>query len=361
MVIIMKRYIVTTLLIGFVFLLGCKKNEKIAPDLKEISGPVDFEEEFKVSTTNPNFSNGEKVYFTAKTKADAYWVVTVVGATSGAVKTFTGTGREITVTNATWDGTADILPSFRTENITMTLSFPKASAVNSTLPLSYAGTIAGVKNLDEGGVLITNFNETPTKIQDVYDGNFAAVPANRWPSNWVETVTRNDTPLPNPDGNRYCLMVPQVAWEDNMDFPGHKGPYIDHMIITANSVGYATYFPLIADPGKIYFNIMMHNSSAASKTWFQITLFEKDVALNDVAKSYNIRPTWEDGWRIVSIPYTGFKLADTTVVSNNPQRITGLQLTLLSGESQEILDAGANPVSASFDHLIFTHNKPYQP
>ncbi len=357
----MKRYSIHIAVIGLFFLFSCAKKEKIGPDLAQVSGPVEFEEAFTVSTLNPNFANGEKVYFSAKFKNDAHWILTIVGNNSTARKTFEGTGREISTANVVWDGTADKLPSFRAETATATLSFPDASSVPA-FTSSYTLTIAATKNLNFGHVLVTDFSVD--KIQNVYDGNFAAVPATKWPSNYPVTAVHNDLPLINPDGNQYCTMGPQPTWQDNADFVGHKSPYLDHMIISANSVGYPEYFPLIGNASQIYFNIMIYNNTAAPTnkyTWLQVTLSEEHptIAGTIVGKSYSFRPDW-DGWKLLSVPYTDFLVANGTP-TNNPQKIKSMQLTLLSNAPQEILDAATNPVEVSFDHILFSHFTPYKP
>ncbi|HVD98282.1 MAG TPA: hypothetical protein VNB90_08745 [Cytophagaceae bacterium] len=363
----MKRYLVTILFGSFVFLFSCAKKEKIAPDLGEVKGPVEFDESFTVSNTNPNFANGDKVYFYAKFKNDAHWVLTLTGNTSTGMKKYEGTGTSISPSNVVWDGTTDSLPSFRKgETVVARLSFPEASSVPA-VTLTYNIVIADVKNLNYGHVLVTDFSVD--QIQNVYDGNFAAVPANKWPSNYPITVVKNDLPFKNPDGNQYCSMGPQAVWQDNADFPGHKSPYVDHMIITATSVGYPTYFPLIGNPQEIWFNIMIYNNTAAitnKYTWLQVTLFEDHPtqAGVTVAKSYNFHPNW-NGWKLQSIPYANFVIGDGTTVLNNPQKIKSMQLTLLSSAPQNILDigtgTGGNQVEVDFDHIIFSHFKPYQP
>jgi hypothetical protein len=240
----MKKYILTSTLIAFIFLFSCTKKEKIAPDLKDVLGPVEFENAFTVSNINPNFTNGDKVYFTAKFKHDAQWVITIVGSTSGAVKTFEGTGTSIVASAAMWDGTANTVPSFRVETAVVTLSFPRASSVSGST-LSYNISIGGTKNLNYGHVLVTDFAVTK------FSGPGAD--STLWASDWAPTAAHNDVPQINPDGNSYCIMGPAAAWQPNQDFLPHKSPYIDFLKIPAYSQGYTSnYFPLIADPTNIF-------------------------------------------------------------------------------------------------------------
>jgi hypothetical protein len=354
----MKRYISTTILvIGLVFLFSCTKKEPIGPDLGVISGPVDFGNPFAVSNANPNFLNNDQIYFGATFNKETHWLITVTGNTSGAVKTFEGTGTVISVTNAMWDGTANTIPSFRAEAVTANLSFPSANP--KPTPISLSITIAAPKNLNYGHVLITDFSVD--KIQNVYNGNFAAVPATKWPSNFAITAVHNDIPFINPDGNQYCTDGPQGGWQPDPSNKGHNSPYLDHMIISATSVGYPTYFPLIADPSKIYFNIMVYNDVLINNTWLQVSLNEEHPRIADsiISKTLNIYPNWT-GWKLVTANYFDFKSSDSTL-AKNPQKISSIQLTMFTRAPQAIIDAGTNPVTVSYDHLIFSLYKPYQP
>jgi hypothetical protein len=357
----MPNYILNTAFVILCFLFSCAKKERVSPDLEQILGPVQFVQPFTVSDTIPNFANGNTVAFSAQFQNEASWVITITGAVSGAVKTFTGTGTSISISSTIWDGTANTVPSFRTEQVIAVLSFPQASSVSTNSTLSYHIRIVGTKNLNAGHVLVTDFSVN--KIQNVYNGNFAAVPPTMWPSNYPTTVTSNDIPFLNPDGNPYCTDGPQAPWQPNTSYIGHISPYIDHLIISATSVGYPTYFPLIADPTQIYFNIMVYSNTLPNYTWLQVILNEESPTNPDsvMGKTINIYPNWNTGWKLVTASYLNFKFSDTTIISNNPQKIKSIQLTLLSSAPQAILDAGTHPVQVSYDHLIFSQYKPYQP
>ena len=345
------------MLVGLVFLFSCTKKGPIAPDLGVISGPVDFGNPFAVSNANPNFNNNDQIYFGATFNKETHWLITVKGNTSGAVKRFEGTGTVISIANSVWDGTADSVISFRAEAVTAKLSFPSANPKPNPLILNI--TILGKKNGNYGNVLVTDFSATK------FSGA-GADPNIYWPSDFVATFTNNDIPNINPDGNPYCTMGPYGAWQPNPNFPGHNSPYIDFLTISANSVGYPTYFPLIADPTKIYFNIMMYNSVLPTNTWFNIILHEDytvGATTVTVPKTITIKPNWNTGWKLISVPYLNFKLTDTTQTINNPQKIRDVQFVLLSNAPQVALDAGPTvyQVSANFDHVIFSQYKPYQP
>jgi hypothetical protein len=107
---------------------------------------------------------------------------------------------------------------------------------------------------------------------------------------------------------------------------------------------------------------MVYNDALPTYTWLEVILTEEHPTIPNktIDRSVNIKPNWV-GWKQVTYNYLDFKLTDTTSTIRNPQKIKNVTLVLLSAAPQEILDAGTNPVSATFDHLIFTHYKPYQP
>src|SRR6185369_1349430 len=101
---------------------------------------------------------------------------------------------------------------------------------------------------------------------------------------------------------------PGAAWQPNLDFPGHLSPYVDFLTISANSVGYPTYFPLIADHTKIYFNMMMYNATLPTYTWLDVTIHEDHPSIADsiIAKTITIKPNWNTGWKLLTFSYSDF-------------------------------------------------------
>jgi hypothetical protein len=315
-----------------VFSGSCKKPEQLGPDIKGVYGPVNVTQPLAKSNGNPDFSTGETVYFNAAFENDAIWTLTIVGQTSGAVKTITGISSQLGAYNATWDGTADDAPSFLLENVTITLSFQ-----NSPITFTETLTIAGRKNLDAGGVLVADFS-----VNKSYCVCGPPNP-NGWPSDWPATGTAVTYGIP--DGNAYMSMS-GTPWQGTP-----VTPYVDFMTIEAKNaqVNYGDYFPLYADPAKVYFNIMVYNTGTAD-TWLKVMIIEE----GGVVRELDIRPDWT-GWKLISKNYT--ELTTTSTAAGKPNKVTTVQFVLLS-------DANPLPgaaVSTAFDHVIFTHNKPYQP
>ena len=142
----MKQYLFNTILLGFLFLVSCSKKEQIAPDLGAISSPVQFETAFAISNTSANFKNNGQVYFNASFKEETYWVITIKGNSSGAIKTIErsgSSGTEISQTNASWNGSVDgnSIAIFDLETAKATLSFP----YSQTAPVSVTFNISAIK------------------------------------------------------------------------------------------------------------------------------------------------------------------------------------------------------------------------
>lgn len=335
----MKKIICILLFVGA--LASCKKPEQLGPDLVGIYGPVTVTESFAVNTPTVNFANGGNVFFTAKFKNDAVWTITITGA-NGAKKIISGISKEINAENSTWIGVADILPSFAAGSVTATLSFQNDAQTES---VPFTITQKRVSDL-ETDVLVTDF--LVTKVQ-----NYGAIPVppDKWPSDFPLTIN-SETSYGFPDGNAYLTMGdPTAPWQ------GAGSPYVDILTITpANSiVDYGNYYPLYADPTKVYFNIMVYNTG--TPTWLQIAFLEDGV----VARGIDIKPNWT-GWKLVSVKYSDLIPNSSDAASNvRPQKITGIQLVLLSNVPVADPALATTPVKTAFDHICFTHNKPYQP
>ncbi|MCU0428389.1 MAG: hypothetical protein MUF42_00330 [Cytophagaceae bacterium] len=317
------------LAVTFVGLLSaCSDVERLGPDQKAIFSKVVVKEGLTATTSNPNFSTGQKVGFKAVFERDAYWVLTITGNNSGAKYTVEGISNEIDPSKIVWDGRASSLPAFALEPVTAKVSFPNSPG--DTLRLNM--TVAGRRNMDAGAVIVTNFS----------------APKIAWQKDWPPIeYPGTTTNYGFPDGNNYCYMS-GTPWQ------GAGSPYVNFLNIRAvnSDVSYTSgFFPLYADYNKVYFNIMVYGNGPSNKTWLQIGLQENGVA----ARNYNIRPNWT-GWKLVTIKYTDF-VPDNEEISYNPQKINLVSLVLLS----DAVPLATTPVSVAVDHMVFTHGGPLQP
>jgi len=321
---------------------SCKKQDEIGPDINAIYGPVTITQPFSVSATTVDFSMGSKLYFNASFQNDASWVITIKGTNSNAIKTIHGVGKTINVSNSIWDGSADSPPSFSLETVTATLTFKYTPEVFTSDPVTISGKFISGSSTD---VLVTDF-----LVSKVQNYGAVAIPPTMWPSDFPVT-TNTITTYGLPDGNAYETMGPNAAWQ------GAGSPYIDVISITPyNSiVNYGTYYPLYSDPSKVYFNIMVYNTG--TPTWLSIAFSEEGI----VSRKIDIKPNWT-GWKLVSLRYSDLVAITADAALNvQPQKITGIQIILLSNLLVTSPALTTTPVSAAFDHIIFTHNTPYQP
>ncbi|MFN3404034.1 MAG: hypothetical protein ACK40G_08055 [Cytophagaceae bacterium] len=337
----MKKYIIYILSIA-AFSTSCKKDDAMGPDTEGVLNPPVVTEGLTVSNSNPNFSTGDKVHFNAAFARDAYWRITLIGQSSNARKVIEGVSSKVNIQNSIWDGSATDVPSFRQENVSVLLTFPYFP--NDTLKASFS--IAGIVNNASKGILVSDFeNINPSKF---------AVPDNtdsiRWQTDWPLTNTTHNT-FPKVQGNSY-LYFEGTPWAGTP-----VSPYIDFLTIrpygaTINgaSANYGRYFPLYADPNKVFFNIMVYGTGTQARL---LIVFTEEGGRQ---RELNIYTDWT-GWRQVSVSYASLLNEGELLSTVKPNRITQLQLVLLSNYNPH----EGRPVSIAVDNIIFTHNQPFQP
>lgn len=301
---------------------SCEKDEIIGPNYTQVkNADINITQSLSSSGSSKNFTNKETVTFTAELEFDKEWIITITGDNSSATRTYNGIGSDISIT---WDGsTGGTLPLFIAEPITVTLSFPDNATITETISF----TSTGARNIDEGGVLVSDFTSAPV----VTWGNPG------WESDFPLTTNAN-TDYTQPDNTPYFYQV-GAPWQP-------ASPYVDITYIPSLYTDLATpLYPLYADPARIYFNVMVYGDPASSDTWAILQMVEK----SGVEFTYDLRPNWT-GWKLLSIPYTDFVGAGTP----NPTQLEKIGVVLLSDAT---LPSSQN-VSIALDHMIFTFDKP---
>ncbi|MCX6182764.1 MAG: hypothetical protein NT150_12640 [Bacteroidetes bacterium] len=309
---------------------GCRK-DTLGPSIVGIYGPVTVVDPLNKSMSAVDFSKDETVYFTASFEKETDWVITVKGNTSGATKTFTTISKVVDKSNALWNGTADDVPSFQKETVTIFLTFKHTTdTFKTTMP------ITGLRNPDKNGILITDFS--------------ALKSATDWPRDWP-AVTVFDNSHPKADGGKYFYMSGTPWKHQNFDPKLPIEPYVNYMDIASNKadVNHGSTYGLSTDSNKVYFNIMVYGNGP-SDTWFLVNFWEE----GGVARHINIRPDWT-GWKLLS--YTYAELLDNVSTPGKPDKLDKVSFVLLSDQVAPY----TNAVSVAFDHPIFTINHPYQP
>lgn len=315
------KYLLIICSLSLVFI-SCEKDETIGPNHEQVKNAnLNITQSLSASVSSQNFSSGATVEFTAKLEFDKEWVITISGDNSGASTTFSGIGSHI---SAVWNGsTGGTLPLFQAEPITVTLSFPAHSGTTESIAI----TSTGVRNIDAGGVLVSDFSAAPI----VTFGNAG------WESDWPLTTNANGD-FSQPDNTPY-LYSAEAPWQAG-------SPYIDITYIPSlySDPGTAL-FPLYADPSRVYFNVFVHGDLASQDTWVQFQLVEK----SGTTYSYDLRPDW-DGWRLISLTYE--EMAGVT--GGNPAQLEKIGIVLLT----DAVLPSSQVVNYAIDHMIFTFDKP---
>ncbi|MBC7486352.1 MAG: hypothetical protein H7282_06350 [Cytophagaceae bacterium] len=326
-----------------VLIASCRNKEPLGPTLK-----VNILQPLAVSTPSVDFSTGGKVFFTAVFENSAAWTITIKG--NGATKVINGVSKEINEGNSSWIGTVDVPPSFIAGSVTAVLSF-QIDPLTNNVPF----TISAKRIADKlNDVLVTDFTSSPVQ-------NYSATPTapGNWPSTYPLTVNTNIDYV-NPDGNAYELMGDVAPWQ------GSGSPFVDIVTISPrNSIqNYGTYYPILyTDPSQVYFNIMVYNTG--TPVWLEISFFEVEgVVANGTAtpdRHLTIKPNWT-GWKMVSVKYSDLIPSNAEAAANiQPQKITDIQIVLLSNVKADNPALTATIVRTAFDHITFTHKAPYQP
>ena len=98
------------------FFLSCEyKPEYLGPSLQDQFGPLNISSELRSSMDIFDFQKAYANYFEASWSKNLNWELTLTGQSTGAIKTFSGFGSDLTVYESLWLGTANNFPSFSIE------------------------------------------------------------------------------------------------------------------------------------------------------------------------------------------------------------------------------------------------------
>jgi hypothetical protein len=335
----MKNSKILILLCTLALIGACRKKSTTfdGPSINDIFSDFKLLQNFKADRDSVNFGTGQNVIFSAAFNKTVEWTITIKGTTSKAIKTITGTSKNIDATNATWNGSTTVLPIFAQENCAVEL---KIKDVADTYTLTEK--IVGVKK--NNGFVVADFE---TGLLTAWTKFFQSG-AN------MDCQVKTDTLAP--EGKKYLNMAGTVNWDyliGLVDFP-------------ATAYGTAKTFPLNTNPDGVYFNAMIYGTSAANPT---IVLFQfkedenADGAIDpnkDDQYDYQLNVDWE-GWKLVSIKYADL----TSLVNGQPATPKGNGLRNPDKLGKISFLHLANPAngfaSTKLDYIIFTDNGPLQP
>jgi hypothetical protein len=319
--------------------IACRKNKTTfdGPSITDIYSTFKVINAFEADRDSVNFANNEKVIFTAQFSKIVDWTITITGATSHSIKTFTGSSKTIDASNATWNGATSTFPIFAKENCIVILKIK--DIVDSFIVTE---KIVGAKNIP--GFIVADF-ETGLKPGWV---KFAQTGAN------MDFQVKTDSIAP--EGKKYLNMAGTVNWDwliGLIDFP-------------ATAYGTAKTFPLNANPNTVYFNCLIYGTSVANPS-LVLFQFKEDENANGIIDGntedeydLEVKVDWI-GWKLVSIKYNDI----TTLVNGVPATPKGNGLHNADKLGKISMLHLANPndgfASAKLDLMVFTENSALQP
>jgi hypothetical protein len=335
----MKNKIIILLSFIMATSISCRKNKTTfdGPSITDIYSSFKVLAPFKADRDSVNFTNSEKVIFSAQFSKIVDWTITITGTTSRSVKTFTGSSKTIDASNATWNGETSTFPIFGKENCIVKLKIK--DVVDS---FTVNEKIVGAKNIP--GFIIADF-EAGLKPGWV---KFAQTGAN------MDFQVKTDTLAP--EGKKYLNMAGTVSWDwliGLIDFP-------------ATAYGTAKTYPLITNPDAVYFNCLIYGTSVANPS-LVLFQFKEDENANGVIDAntedeydLEVKVDWI-GWKLVSVKYSDINTlvngAPATPKGNglhNPDKLGKISMLHLANPNDGF-------ASAKIDLMVFTENGALQP
>lgn len=327
------------IILVFLTLIGCRKEKDLidGPSINEIYSTFKIIEEFKADRLAVDFEAGEKVTFSATFNKAVNWQINIVGKTSKSLKTISGEGRTINVTNALWNGSTTKFPIFRIEECVANLTI-------KDIPDTFSLNLNIIKPKKKEGLIIADFETGINSAWTKYVQSGANMDFN----------VKADSLAP--EGAKYLKMAGTVNWDyliGLIDFP-------------ASAYGGAPTLPLESNPESVFFNCMIYGvpNTNQSIVLFQ---FKEDEnadgtfnANNEDEYDYEVKVDWE-GWKLVTIKYSDISTmvngAPATPKGNglhNPNKIGKISMLHLANPNDGF-------ASSKIDFIIFTSSKSLEP
>jgi hypothetical protein len=346
------QYLFVTLA-GAVLLISCKKykDDYYGPYLG--MAPNDFTAStLTVSNSNPNFISGP-VHFKSTFNYNVRWTLTMIGQTSGAIKSITDFSTELNATNSKWDGSTDTLKQFRkNETVNVTLS---VLGWKDTLHTSLI--IGGEK--DRGYVLGSFEGISVDGAGNFTDNSYY------WFSGF-ESVAEKD----------FCnsILDPSApAGAYSFRLAGHdanKSYYIGKIGVSAPGAPTGVFNFGITSPSDCYFNVYVKGCGITPDKDYKLVIqtYEDDngsgvtYPSNEDTYSYPISLKYI-GWKLFRIPYSSFTLENAVPAniyqSHSPDKINNIGL-FIGANTSAGLSASA-VIDVRIDHFSVTSNGPMIP
>lgn len=298
------------------------------PPVADLYGELKINNALYTDKDTVDFQAGEKMTFKANLATQKIWTLTIVGDVSGAQQVFDGNAADISVV---WAGQSTGLPTFQKETFTATLSFKNHDTTSVT-----TGWVASTRIFN--AVVVTDFE----------DGKNS-----KW-EGFVQTGLNMDYTVKStgaPEGNRYFNMAGEVPWD-----------YFIGSVAIPAQVEYGTpYFPVSPASTQVYFNMIVKGNGSKYEGGFMlVNVFEDDngngtydVEGGDDVYTYEFDLDF-DGWKIISVPYSSFKLGTIGNRIWNTNHITSVEIGLLIPPDNGFVESG-------IDLVNFTVGAPFKP
>lgn len=313
-----------------------RKEEVLGPTLEELYGDFSVVEGFDVSGSPIDFSIGEQAEFSCRFSKPVDWEISIIGQTSGAIKTISDNSKVIDQENGIWNGTTTFLPMFKVEDCMAVLSVSDENFAD-TIYLSVQETRVN------DGFLLSDFENGLNTGWDYFIQSGADMKF---------FIEESDNAA---QAFNYYVMGGEVPWDWLIG-------YID---MPASAYQAETY-PLSDNPTQVYFNTFLYKPDPINN---EIVLWQfwEDDNLDGVFQSatedmYSLELSGLDnGWQSISVRYDEIPSlvdgAPSTPAGNGvhePNKIINTRLLFL-----------ANPATGYsetwLDYIIFTQNQALVP
>jgi len=335
----MKRIIISFTALFLVLVTSCRKDEKDkfdGPSLAENYGKFAIIDSLVASRDSVDFSAGELVYFTAAVNKTINWKIEITGMTSGAVKEITGLGKDITLNEATWNGSITQFPMFKSEWCAVQLTFTGEDDTLNTM-------VKVIQPKVNQGYVIADFE-------------------NGFNSGWgsfIQSGANMDFQIHTdnfaPQAGSYLNMAGTVNWDWLIGMVNFKASADGHVV-----------YPLSSNPNNLYFNAMVYGEPGLINS-LVLFRFQEDenadgtfTAASEDEYAYQVTVNWV-GWKLISIKYADI----VSLVNGSPVLPNGNQTHNPDKIKQVDMLHLANPASgfasSKLDYIIFTENGPLAP
>ncbi len=308
---------------GLILFSACEREILDDPEVsnKNFVGPSLCPEDFayssalSVSNTSPDFSSGDVVNITVGMNQTVEWDLTLTGQSSGAIKTYEGTGDTI---NVTWNSRADRGSTFFTdESVKISLSVACQDPVEETISMTST-------DFSNQGYLLSDFDDNGV-VTSWYAYGGAKVGVNAETTSPVEG---------SPQGGEYWRLEGNssaLEW-----FFGGMG---NNTAIDLTQVG-------SNNADSIYCNMFINGNGTANSE--ALIVFRESGTF----RTYRQHIDWQ-GWKMVS-----FKLSDAVNLGD------GVPLSDPSAVDIFEMELGAFPEQTKtadviFDFAILTYGAPF--